>query len=466
MKEFLGEDFLLNSPTAVKLYHDYAKDMPIMDYHCHIVPQEIAEDKQFSTITEMWLGADHYKWRQMRNNGVEEQYITGDASDFDKFEKWAETLEKAIGNPLYHWSHLELKNYFGYTKPLSKKTAREAFDFCNEKLKDPSFSARSIMKRSKVELICTTDDPADSLEWHQKIAQDKDFDSKVLPTWRPDGAMNIDKEGFLDYLDKLSSVSGVVVTSMDSMKSALVARLNFFHEVGCRVSDHGLDYLAYAPINDSQAQELFQKRLDKKPLTDEEVTAYKTYLMEFMAGEYNKRQWVMQIHFGCKRNNNSAMFQKLGADTGFDCISTYTPSAQVADFLNACYAKDNLPKTILYSLNPADNAFLGTVMGCFADSSARGKVQQGSAWWFNDHKTGMIEQMTSLANLGLLGNFLGMLTDSRSFLSYVRHEYFRRILCNMVGTWVEEGEFPADEETLKTLIQDISYGNVKNYFHF
>lgn len=466
MKEFLGDDFLLQNPTAVRLYHEYAKNMPIIDYHCHIVPQEIAEDKQFSSITELWLGADHYKWRQMRNNGVDERYITGDASDFEKFEQWAETLEKAIGNPLYHWSHLELKNYFGYSKPLTKKNAREVFDFCNEKLKDPSFSARNLMRRSQVQVICTTDDPADSLEWHEKITQAKDFDCKVLPTWRPDGAMNVDKDSFIDYLSKLSTVSSVTVTSIDSLKSALVARLNFFEQVGCRVSDHGLEYLAYSPINDSEAEVIFQKRLNMEALTTSEITSYQTYLMEFLAGEYHKRGWVMQIHYGCKRNNNTTIFQKLGADSGFDCISTYTPSAQVVDFLNACSMKNNLPNTILYSLNPTDNAFLGTVTGCFADNSAKGKVQHGSAWWFNDHKTGMIEQMTSLANLGLLGNFLGMLTDSRSFLSYVRHEYFRRILCNMVGTWVEEGEFPSEDEGLKSLIEDISYGNVKKYFSF
>ena len=451
MKSFLDEDFLLSTETAQKLYHDYAKHMPIVDYHCHIDPAEIAENKQFDNITEVWLGGDHYKWRQMRSNGIDEKYITGDASPREKFQKWAETLEKAIGNPLYQWSHLELRRYFGYEGVLNGDTAEEVWNLCNEKLHTPEMSVRGLIKMSNVRLLCTTDDPADDLHWHQVLKADNSFDVKVLPAWRPDKAMNLEKDTYLDYIKQLSDAAGIKIKDMASMKEALIKRMDYFAENGCCVSDHALTYIYFAPATEEEVNIIFTKRLSGDSITSEEQLKFKTAFMQFVAKEYHKRNWVMQIHFGCKRDNNDLMFKKLGPDTGYDCIDNYAPSATAADFLNSLVATDELPKTILYSLNPNDNAYIGSLIGCFQDSSAVGKIQQGSAWWFNDHKHGMTEQMTSLANLGLLGNFIGMLTDSRSFLSYTRHEYFRRVLCELIGGWVENGEYPADYKALETI---------------
>ncbi|WP_066720479.1 glucuronate isomerase [Clostridium sp. Marseille-P299] len=466
MKPFMDKDFLLSNETAKTLYHDYAAKMPIIDYHCHINPQEIAEDRSFDTITQVWLGGDHYKWRQMRSNGIDEKYVTGDSTDFEKFEKWAQTLQKAIGNPLYHWSHLELQKYFDYHKPLKADNAKEVFDLCNEKLHDKDMSVRNIIKKSNVEVICTTDDPIDSLEWHKKIAEDSSFDVKVFPAWRPDKAMNIEKPDYLDYLAKLENVSGVKISNFESLKEALKVRLAFFNSMGCKVSDHALNYVMYKPATEAEIEEIFAKRLAGGSLTELEELQFKTAFMVFVGKEYNKLGWVMQLHYGTKRDNNVFRFNQLGPDTGFDCINTESSSAEMANFLNALNSTDELPKTIIYSLNPTDNAAIGTVIGCFQDSTCVGKVQQGSAWWFNDHKVGMTEQMTSLANLGLLANFNGMLTDSRSFLSYTRHEYFRRILCDLIGTWVENGEYPNDIEFLGQMVQDISYYNTKRYFGF
>ena len=462
MKPFMDDDFLLSNETAKTLYHNYAKQVPIIDYHCHINPQEIAEDRQFDTITQVWLGGDHYKWRQMRTNGIDEKFITGDASDYEKFEKWAATLQKAIGNPLYHWSHLELQRYFDYKKPLSPATAEEVWDVCNKKLADPSMTVRNIIRQSNVETICTTDDPIDSLEWHKKIAEDETFEVKVLPAWRPDKAMNLEKPEYLDYLAKLETVSGVKIDSFATLCEALKVRMDFFASMGCLVSDHALEYVMYKPATAEEIEAIFAKRLaGTTPSTLEELQ-FKTAFMNFVGKEYHRLGWVMQLHYGTKRDNNVFRYNQLGPDTGYDCINTYSSSAEMAAFLNSLNATDQLPKTIIYSLNPVDNAAIGTVLGCFQDSSCVGKIQQGSAWWFNDHKTGMTEQMTSLANLSLLSNFVGMLTDSRSFLSYTRHEYFRRILCNLIGTWVENGEYPNDIEFLGKMVQDISYYNTKN----
>lgn len=466
MKAFMDKDFLLSTDTAKKLFHDYAEKMPIIDYHCHINPQEIAEDRSFENISQVWLGGDHYKWRQMRSNGVEEAYITGDAPDREKFQKWAETLEKAIGNPLYHWSHLELQRYFDCGTPLNGRTAEEIWNLCNEKLHDPSMSVRSLIKQSNVTLICTTDDPVDSLEWHKKIAEDPSFDVKVLPAWRPDKAMNLEKADYLDYLNKLETASGVTIQTFEDLKEAIKVRLAFFHSMGCKVSDHGLNYVMYKPASEEEIAAIFAKRLAGEMPSQEEELKFKTAFMVFVGKEYNRLNWVMQLHYGAKRDNNKLMFRKLGPDTGFDCINTFGPSAELADFLNALNETDELPKTVIYSLNPTDNAAIGTIIGCFQDSGAVGKVQQGSGWWFCDNKTGMIEQMTSLANLGLLANFIGMLTDSRSFLSYTRHEYFRRILCDLIGFWVENGEYPCDFEVLGKMVQDISYNNTAKYFGF
>ncbi len=465
MKQFMDKDFLLSTDSAKALYHTYAENMPIVDYHCHINPQEIYEDRKFDTITQVWLGGDHYKWRQMRSCGVEERYITGDASDREKFQKWAETLPRLIGNPLYHWSHLELQRYFGFTGHLNGNTAEEVWNLCNKKLQEDSMSVRNLIRQSNVKLICTTDDPADTLEWHQKIASDSTFEVKVLPAWRPDKAMNIEKPDFAAYMAKLSAVSGVEIKDFASLKAALKNRMEYFTSQGCGVSDHALEYVMYAPADEAELDTIFANGLSGKAISKEDELKYKTAFMLFAAKEYNRMGWVMQLHYGCKRDNNAMAFENLGPDTGFDCINNYAPSAQMADFLNALSATDEIPKTIIYSLNPNDNASIGTILGCF-QSKFPGKIQQGSAWWFNDHKTGMTEQMISLANLGCLGNFIGMLTDSRSFLSYTRHEYFRRILCELVGGWVENGEYPDDQDSLKEIIEGISFNNAIKYFNF
>ena len=466
MKAFMDKEFLLSNETSSLLYHKYAETMPIVDYHCHISPQEIAEDRKFDNITQVWLGGDHYKWRQMRSNGIDEYYITGGASDREKFQKWAETLEKAIGNPLYHWSHLELRRYFSYEGVLNSETAEEVWNLCNEKLQGDDMSVRNLIRRSGVKLICTTDDPVDSLEWHKKIAADDSFEVKVLPAWRPDKAMNIEKPEYLDYMAKLSEVSGVKVDSFASLKEALKVRMDFFASLGCCVSDHALEFVMCRPASDEEVEAIFARRLAGEAVSRDEELIFKTAFMLFVGREYHRRNWVMQLHYGCKRDNNTLRYKELGPDTGYDCIRNNAPSSEMADFLNTLNVTDELPKTILYSLDPADNEAIDTILGCFQDASAVAKIQHGSAWWFNDHKTGMIAQMTSLANLGLLSNFIGMLTDSRSFLSYTRHEYFRRILCDLIGTWVENGEYPFDEKVLGRIVQDISYNNAVRYFGF
>ena len=465
MKQFMDKDFLLSTEMSQTLYHQFAENMPILDYHCHINPQEIYEDRKFENITQVWLGGDHYKWRQMRSNGVDEKYITGDGSDREKFQAWAETMPKLIGNPLYHWSHLELRRYFGYEGYLNGDTAEEVWNLCNAKLQEDSMTVRNIIKQSGVTLICTTDDPVDSLEWHKKIAEDPTFDVQVLPAWRPDKAMNVEKPTYGEYIAQLSKVSGVEVKDFASLKEALKNRMAFFASMGCCVSDHALEYVMYAPASDAEVDAILQKGLSGEAISKEEELKYKTAYMLFVAREYVKLGWVMQIHYGCKRDNNAYMFEQLGPDTGYDCINNYAPSAQMADFLNALSATNDIPKTILYSLNPNDNASIGSIIGCF-QGDIPGKIQQGSAWWFNDHKIGMTEQITSLANLGCLGNFVGMLTDSRSFLSYTRHEYFRRILCDIFGTWVENGEYPVDMKALEELVKGICYNNAVKYFGF
>ncbi len=466
MKAFMDSDFLLSTPVSRTLYHDVAEKLPIVDYHCHISPMEIAQDRKFDNITQVWLGGDHYKWRLMRSCGVEERFITGDASDLDKFLKWAEVIGKAIGNPLYHWSHLELQRYFGYTGALNKNTAMEVWELCNARLADPSMSARNLIRRSGVTLICTTDDPADSLKWHAAIAADKSFEVRVLPAWRPDKAMNIEKPDYPDYIEKLSRASGAVIRSFGDLKEALGRRMDFFASMGCSVSDHGLEAVMYAPAPEQEIEAIFLKRLSGGSLTPEEESKFKTAFLLFAGSQYRKRNWVMQLHYGCRRDNNRPMYNKLGPDTGFDCINNVTPSAPLASFLNALEQDGGLPKTILYSLNPGDNEAIGSIIGCFQNADAVGKIQQGSAWWFNDHKIGMKNQLLSLANLGNLSGFVGMLTDSRSFLSYTRHEYFRRILCDLIGDLVENGEFPADMDILSEIVRDICYYNAVRYFGF
>jgi glucuronate isomerase len=463
----MNQDFLLSNETSKSLYHDYASKMPIVDYHCHIAPKEIADDIRFENITQLWLGGDHYKWRLMRANGVNEEYITGNASDKEKFQKWAETLELAIGNPIYHWSHLELKTYFGYEGCLNSETADEVWSLCNEILKNKDLSARGIIQKSNVTHLCTTDDPIDSLEHHIRIAKDKSFETQVLPAFRPDEAINIDKAQYLDYLDKLSQVSNIKIDSFESLCEALKNRMEFFDSLGCKTSDHGLEFIMYYPASDDEIEKIMTNRLAGNIPSYEEVLKFKTALLLFLGKEYHRLNWVMQLHYGVKRDNNKRKFKTLGPNTGFDCIDdSRNSSAMLADFLNALDQTNQLAKTIIYSLNPIDNSAIDTVIGCFQDDTAIGKLQHGSAWWFNDHEMGMRDHILTLSSLSLISNFVGMLTDSRSFLSYTRHEYFRRILCDIFGTLVETGRYPNDIRILKKLIEDISYNNSIKYFGF
>lgn len=462
----MDEDFILRTETAKRLFHDYAEKTPVLDYHCHLEPKEIAEDRQFKNITELWLGGDHYKWRIMRSDGVDEKYITGDGSDEEKFHAFARALPRAIGNPMYHWCHLELQRYFGIYETLSEKNWKEIYDKCNEKLKTPEMSAKNLIRMSHVTLVCTTDDPVDDLHYHKQIREDESFDVQVLPAWRPDLAMSPGKEGFVAYIGKLSSVSGVDIVDFATLKKALCKRLDYFVENGCLITDHGLDYAEYRPVSEEKMNELVKRSLAGEALTAEEQISFQTMMMLFLGREYAHRNLAMQLHYGAKRENNELVFKSAGANAGIDCINEKGFSAGVADFLNALCRTGELPKTILYSLNPTDNAVIGTMLGCFQGDGIRGKIQQGSAWWFNDHKPGMTEQITSLASLGLLGNFIGMLTDSRSFVSYPRHEYFRRILCDFLGTLVENGEYPEDYEMLGEMVKDISYYNAVRYFGF
>jgi glucuronate isomerase len=464
MKSFMDENFLLTSKTAERLYHDYAKDMPIFDYHCHLNPKEIKDNKRYRNITEIWLGGDHYKWRAMRSNGVAEKYITGDAPDKDKFMKWAETMPHCIGNPLYHWTHLELKRFFGINELLSPQTAEIIWEKCNKMLAQDEFTVRGLIKRSNVKVICTTDDPIDSLEHHIALAEDDTFDVKVLPAFRPDKSFNIDKAGFIDWIEKLGKVVGQEIQTFPQLKKALQQRLEFFHEVGCRVSDHALDPIVFEEASEEEITAILQKALQKEPLTESEIKKYKTQVMVYLGKQYARLHWTMQIHIGTIRNNSTRMMRLLGPDTGFDATADYTFAEALAKFLDKLDDTDELPKTILYCLNPRDNDVLGTIIGCFQGGGIPGKIQVGSGWWFNDQKDGMTKQIVSLSNLGLLSRFVGMLTDSRSFLSYTRHEYFRRILCNIIGEWVESGEAPNDFKLLGPMIQNISFHNAKEYF--
>lgn len=466
MKPFMNENFLLSNETAELLYHNFAKNMPIIDYHCHLNPHEIAKDRKFENITRLWLEGDHYKWRLMRAYGVEEAYITGDAGDREKFFHWAKTLEKCIGNPLYHWSHLELKRYFGYDGILNEKTAPDVWELCNERLKEPDMTARELIQKSNVHLICTTDDPVDSLKWHEEIAQDNTFDVLVLPTWRPDHAFSITTPSYGDYLLSLGEVSHIRISSFQTLCLALKRRMGFFREHGCCIADHSFPHIAWRSCSEEDVEAIFTKAIDGRTLTSEEILQFQSALLAFLGRQYHKLNWTMQLHYGVRRNNHVRQFRRLGPDTGFDSIGYSAPLNELSEFLNELALTNELPKTILYSLNPNDNAALDTIIGCFQDSSAIGKIQHGSAWWFNDHYDGMREQLSSLAANGVLSNFIGMLTDSRSFLSYTRHEYFRRILCELIGEWVEAGKYPNDPEALAEIVTDICYNNAVKYFQF
>jgi len=465
MKTFMDKDFLLDGPIAGILFHDYASEMPIIDYHCHINPAEIYENKRFADISEAWLGGDHYKWRLIRANGAGEELVTGGASGWDKFRVFAEVLPRAIGNPIYHWAHLELRRFFGCDKQLGPDTAREIWEFCNEKLaNDESLRVRGIIRQARVDTIITTDDPADDLEWHGKLAADKSFETKVLPAWRPTAAMDINSVLFTEYVKKLGEAAGVSIENYDGMKDALILRMGYFNACGCRASDHGIRCLAYMPSGLEQVNSIFAKRLRGEFLTDEEVSRYQYAVLSFCAEEYARMGWVMELHLGVKRDVNSMMFGKLGPDTGYDCVDPENGLTGLARFFDDLNIKDLLPKTLVFSINPADNSAINTLAGCFTQDGIKGKVQQGSAWWFNDTYIGMQRQITDFAEAGVLANFVGMLTDSRSFLSYTRHEYFRRVLCNIIGGWAGNGLYPADIAQLGGIVQDICYNNAKRFF--
>lgn len=453
---FIHDDFMIGNETGRRLFHDYAEKMPIIDYHCHLDPKIIAEDHQFRNITELFLGGDHYKWRAMRSNGVDERYITGDAPDREKFQKWAETMPYLLGNPLYHWTHLELKRYFDIDEVLCPDTAEMIWNRCNTLLAKEEFSARNLILRSNVKVICTTDDPADSLCYHQKLKAEG-FPVRVLPTFRPDKAVNVDLETFVPYMKTLG------VSSYDALIQTLQDKIGYFHQNGCRLSDHALDVIPYATGDPAK---VFEKAMRGEAITKEEADCFKTAVISACAEKYEALGWTMQLHIGAMRNNNQKMYQALGADTGYDSINDLSIAKPLALFMDALERKDALPKTILYTLNPKDNYVLGTMLGNFQKAPTPGKIQFGSGWWFNDQRDGMESQMRALANLGLLSRFVGMLTDSRSFVSYPRHEYFRRILCNLIGSWVEKGEYPNDDTMLKTIVEGICYHNAERYFGF
>lgn len=441
MKPFMNSDFLLSTDTAQRLYHEYAKDMPIFDYHCHLSPKEIAENRQFKDLAEIWLEGDHYKWRAMRTAGVEEHFITGEASNFEKYQKWATVVPQCIGNPIYHWVHLELKRPFGLTDTIfSPKTAQSVWEHCNACLSETEYSARGIMKQMNVVMAGTTDDPIDSLVYHRQIAEDKSFDVEVTPTFRPDRVFKIERTDFVEYIAKLGEQAGSKINSFSELKQVLLTRLAHFDAHGCKAADHGIEIVRYAPIPaDNELDRILQRRLSGHTLSEVEIAQFSTAVQVWLGKQYHKLGWVMQYHIGAIRNNNSRMFKLLGADAGFDSIGDRNYAEQLSALLDQMERTDQLPKTILYCLNPRDNEMIGTMIGNFQGGGVAGKIQFGSGWWFNDQKDGMERQLQQLSQLGLLSQFVRMLTDSRSFLSYTRHEYFRRILCEMLGKWVENG---------------------------
>ena len=450
----INDNFMLVSETGRRLYGKYAKNLPIIDYHCHLSPKQIAEDYKFKNAYDLFLSGDHYKWRQMRSNGIDEKYITGDADEFEKFVAFAKTHCRLIGNPLFHWTQLELKRYFDIDDILCEKNAKKIWDICNEKLAQADFSAKNLIIRSNVKVICTTDDPLDTLEYHKALA---DFSVKVLPTFRPDRLVEINKDGWREYIEKTGA------KSLSELLSFVTEKIEYFVSVGCKVSDHGVDYV---PYEEGDAEAVFAKKLNGEDITERERDIFRTAVMLHCGREYARLGVAMQLHMGAIRNNSRRMFERLGADTGFDSIGDYPIAEKLSAFMSALDYENKLPRTVLYTLNPKDNYVLGTMLGNFQGTEARGKIQFGSGWWFNDQRDGMQEQMKALANLGMLANFVGMLTDSRSFVSYTRHEYFRRIMCNLIGGWVDAGEFPDDDELLSGIVEGICYYNAKEYFGF
>lgn len=464
MKQFMDADFLLTTDTAKEIFEKGAKNTPIFDWHCHLSPKEIYENQSPADIAELWLGGDHYKWRVMRSFGVKEEYITGNRSGLEKFKAFASALPYCIGNPMYHWAHLELQRYFGIYAPLTAKNAEKIYHECGERIKAGGFTPRALIARSNVACVCTTDDPADSLEYHDLLQNEADFACRVLPAFRPDKALQIEQAGFIPWVKALEQAANREIGRFADLKDVLLARMEVFKAHGCCASDHAFAYVPYSPASDEEVERIFQKGLAGGTLTGEELDRYRTALMLFLGAQYARLGWAMELHIGPMRNNNQKMFARLGPDTGFDSIDDHQIAQGLSGFLNALEMQDALPKTVLFTLNPKDNAVLGTMLGNFQSDEIPSKIQFGSAWWFNDHYDGMREQMRTLANLGILGKFVGMVTDSRSFLSYPRHEYFRRILCELIGDWVEEGKYPCDLEFLSSLVADISYYNAARYF--
>lgn len=466
MKSFMDKDFLLDNEVSKKLFHEYCENMPICDYHCHLSPKEIYENKAPKSITELWLSGDHYKWRAMRSCGVEEKYCTGDATDKEKFEKFGYALQYCIGNPLYHWAHIELQRYFGIDTPLNAKTAGEIYERANEAIKNGDFRPQSLIMKSNVKVVCTTDDPVDSLEYHKLLGNVDDFDCKVLPSFRPDRALNAHLDGFADYIKELGRAAGVEIKTYKDVITALLKRVDYFDSVGCKVSDQAFDYPPYAIASDDEINDIFDRAMNNEKISLADCDKYRTPILIALGEKYHELGWAMEIHIGAMRNNNTLMFNRLGADTGFDSVGDAEIAQPLSRFLDALNVNDRLPKTILFNLNDKDNTVLGTMLGNFQSADADSKIQFGPAWWFLDTMDGMTNQMKTLGNLGVLGKFIGMETDSRSFTSYGRHEYFRRIMCALIGKWVEDGWYAYDEDILKEIVQGISYNNAIKYFDF
>ncbi len=463
MKKFMDADFLLSTPTAIKLFAA-ANEEPIFDWHCHLPPKDIYENKTPRDIAELWLSGDHYKWRGMRGVGIDEEFITGNKTPYEKFKAWASAMPNFIGNPLYHWTHLELQRYFGIYETLSEKTADEIWEKANKMIAEGGFTPRELIEKSNVYCVCTTDDPADTLEYHALLAEDKSFKCKVLPAFRPDKALAIDAPTFLPWLDALKKASGKEIESYAQLKDVLLERIALFEKMGCRATDHAFTPVPYVRMEDCEIEIVFRKAINGEEITAYEAEGYKTELFRFLAKEYHKRGWGMEIHIGPMRNNNTRMFRKLGPDTGFDSIADCEIANKLSRLLDSLDVEDSLPRTVLFTLNPKDNYVLGTMLGNFQSSEAASKIQFGTAWWFNDNIDGMREQIKALGNLGVLSKFIGMVTDSRSFLSYPRHEYFRRIVCEFIGNLVENGEYPDDSEFLEKAVRDIAFRNANNYF--
>lgn len=466
MNHFMDHDFLLDTPSAKKLFHEFAENMPICDYHCHLSPKEIYENKQPENISQLWLSGDHYKWRAMRSAGVDEKYCTGDATPKEKFEKFAYALQYCIGNPLYHWAHIELQRYFGIDTPLNAKTAHDIYEKANQVIESGDFRPQSLIKKSNVKIVCTTDDPVDNLEYHKLLKDVDGFNCKVLPSFRPDKALNIHLDGFADYIRALGESAEIEIKSYKDVISALIKRADYFDSVGCKVSDQAFEYVPFAKADDAEIEMIFQKAMNGEKITAEESDKYRTPVLLALGKKYHQLGWAMEIHIGAIRNNSTRMFEKIGADTGFDSVGDCEIAITLSRFLDALDYENALPKTILFNLNDKDNTVLATMLGNFQSSEAESKIQFGPAWWFLDTMDGMTNQMKSLGNLGVLGKFVGMETDSRSFTSYGRHEYFRRIMCRLLGRWVEDGWYAYDEDILKEIIQGICFNNAVKYFDF